>query len=201
MPRIRSLEAHHKVLDAALTLFAERGIESTSMDAIAEASGVSKATIYKHWPNKDLLCLESLSYLFGGNNQIPVPDTGDLRNDLVARLTHQPPKDRQQLRDRIFPHLIAYSAKNQEFGKAWRSRAIAPLADALTRWIEREQSRGALQKSIDPESAIAMLVGPLVFRNIFHKREPGRRKTYAPNLETTIADAFLRLYASNSAPH
>ena len=48
MPRTRSADAHRKVLDAALELFAERGIDATSMDAIAEASGVSKATIYKH---------------------------------------------------------------------------------------------------------------------------------------------------------
>jgi len=33
-------------VDAAVLLFSERGIDATSMDAIAEASGVSKATIY-----------------------------------------------------------------------------------------------------------------------------------------------------------
>ncbi|MBV8904184.1 MAG: helix-turn-helix transcriptional regulator, partial [Acidobacteriia bacterium] len=46
MPRPRSAKSHRKVLDAALSLVSERGIEATSMDAIAEASGVSKATIY-----------------------------------------------------------------------------------------------------------------------------------------------------------
>jgi len=35
MARPRSTEAHEKVLNAALELFAERGIETTSMDAIA----------------------------------------------------------------------------------------------------------------------------------------------------------------------
>ena len=58
MGRPRSAEAHTKVLLAAVHLFAEQGIEATSMDSIAEASGVSKATIYKHWQDKDALCLE-----------------------------------------------------------------------------------------------------------------------------------------------
>ena len=58
MARPRSAQAHKKVLDAAVQLFSERGIDATSMDAIAEASGVSKATIYKHWQDKDALCLE-----------------------------------------------------------------------------------------------------------------------------------------------
>jgi AcrR family transcriptional regulator len=46
-------------------MFADQGIDSTSMDAIASAFRVSKATIYKHWPEKDKLALEVLSYLHG----------------------------------------------------------------------------------------------------------------------------------------
>ena len=41
MARLRSVEAHNRVLDAALELFVERGIESTTMDALAATSGVS----------------------------------------------------------------------------------------------------------------------------------------------------------------
>ena len=40
------------MLEASLSLFAKDGIDATSMDAIAEVSGVSKATIYKHWHDK-----------------------------------------------------------------------------------------------------------------------------------------------------
>src|SRR6516164_2146178 len=53
MARSRSTEAHDKVLRAALGLFGERGIDATSMDAIAQASGVSKATIYNHWADEE----------------------------------------------------------------------------------------------------------------------------------------------------
>jgi AcrR family transcriptional regulator len=55
MARTPSVEAHANVLAAALELFCDRGIDATSMDAIAETSGVSKATIYKHWPDKAVL--------------------------------------------------------------------------------------------------------------------------------------------------
>jgi AcrR family transcriptional regulator len=195
MARTRSPEAHEKVLHAAIELFAERGIDAASMDAIAEVSGVSKATIYKYWANKDSVCLEALSYLFGADSKHPVPDTGDLRADLVARLSHHPAEDRRQVRERIMPHVMAYAAKNHAFGKAWRSQAMAPLITALTDWIRREQSRKQLSERIDLECAIAMLVGPLLFRNIF-KREQGSRKVYAPNLEASIAEAFLAMFAT-----
>jgi hypothetical protein len=65
MVRPRSIEAHEKVLNAALALFAERGIEATSMDAISQASGVSKATIYNHWADKEALLLEVMLMVNG----------------------------------------------------------------------------------------------------------------------------------------
>jgi len=61
MPRTRSASAHQKVLKAALELVAEHGVDGTSMDAVARESGVSKATIYKHWADKDALLLEMLT--------------------------------------------------------------------------------------------------------------------------------------------
>ena len=70
MGRPRSASAHARVLEAAGRLFAEHGIDGTSMDAIAESSGVSKATIYKHWPDKGALCLEVMSSL---HDVDPVP--------------------------------------------------------------------------------------------------------------------------------
>jgi AcrR family transcriptional regulator len=193
--RTRSQVAHQKVIEAAISLFAERGLDATSMDTIAEVSGVSKATIYKHWPNKDALCLEALSYFFGGDIRVPVSDTGDLRADLIARLSYQPAPDRAYLRERIMPHVLAYASKNLEFGKAWRARVMSPVITALQEWMQREQQRGTLVQTIDAESAISLLVGPLLYRNIFHKREPGSQSPFAPHLERHIAEAFLALYA------
>lgn len=43
------------VLDAAIKLFVEHGFEGASMDAIAEAAGVSKPVVYDCFPSKDEL--------------------------------------------------------------------------------------------------------------------------------------------------
>lgn len=43
------------VLDAALRLFVEHGYRGTSMEAIAEAAGVTKPVVYKCYPNKEEL--------------------------------------------------------------------------------------------------------------------------------------------------
>ncbi len=69
MPRQPSVRAHEHALAAALKLIGERGIDGVSVDAISETSGVSKATIYKHWANKEALCLEAI-----GNLQSNLPE-------------------------------------------------------------------------------------------------------------------------------
>jgi AcrR family transcriptional regulator len=193
MARPRSALAHKKVLTAAVALFAERGIDAASMDAIAEASGVSKATIYKHWPDKDRLVLEVMGYLHGLDEEHPVFDSGDFRADLIAQLQYQPATDRQAMREKMMPHMIAYASRNPVLGVAWRARVVEPARVALTNLIRRGERRGILRHGIDPEIGIALLLGPMMYRHVFtHKMgQKGPR-----NLEVQVADAFLAAYGT-----
>src|SRR5262249_38403020 len=113
MVRPRRALAHNKVLAAAAELFAASGMHATRMDAIAEASGVSKATIYKHWPDKDSLALEVMAHLFGLDEEPAVFDSGDFRADLIAQLRHEQAPECKAVREKIMPHLIAYASRNQ----------------------------------------------------------------------------------------
>lgn len=40
------------LIDASCTLFLERGFKGTSIDSVVTASGVSKPTVYNHFPDK-----------------------------------------------------------------------------------------------------------------------------------------------------
>ncbi|AMN44605.1 TetR/AcrR family transcriptional regulator [Rhodoplanes sp. Z2-YC6860] len=64
MPTVHSPRVSAKVapiLAAASRLFVERGFEAVSMDAIAAEAGVSKATLYAHFQNKEALFLRILT--------------------------------------------------------------------------------------------------------------------------------------------
>src|SRR5215469_773290 len=154
MARTRSAEAHNKVLNAAVSLFSERGIDASSMDAIAERSRVSKATIYKHWPDKDTLALEVLLHIHGLDETAPTFNTGDYRRDLIDLLSYQPASDREALRDKIWPHLVAYSARNYEFGQAWRACVSEPARNRLLDIIRRGQKEGLITKKLDHETGV-----------------------------------------------
>jgi len=150
-----------------MRLFAERGIDATSVDAIAALSGVSKATIYNHWSDKEALCLEVLSHSSDLDGGPPEIDTGDLRADLKAYLTYQPKPERAALQKKLTPHLLAYSARNEAFGRAWRARVIERARGQLRKILRRGMDRGVLPATLDEELAVALLLGPMMYRHIF----------------------------------
>jgi len=167
MARGLSQRAHHKVLEAATKLFAERGIDATSVDAIAAASGVSKATVYKHWADKDALCLEVLVHVHELDEGPPELDSGDLREDLKAFLKYEPSPKKAAIQKRLMPHLIAYSARNEQFGRAWRARVMERSRDFLRKLLRRGVDRGMLPVVLDEELGVALLLGPMMYRHIF----------------------------------
>lgn len=191
MPRPKSTHAHSEVLKAALVLMAERGIAATSMDAIAQRAGVSKATIYNHWRDKEALILDAMADLHG-HHERPSFDSGDTRADMVAVLSHQPPRTRASLQERITPHLVAYSALHQKFGDAWRYQAIEPPRRELTRLIEQGVRRGELLPQPDINFSLAMLLGPVLYRHIFQRTDAG----LAASLPERVVDAFWRAFGT-----
>jgi AcrR family transcriptional regulator len=170
MSRGLSQRAHQKVLDAAIELFAERGIDSASMDAIATASGVSKATIYKHWADKEALCMEVLVHIHELDEGPPDFDSGDLRADIESFLLHEPNPRKAHMQKRLMPHLIAYSARNQEFGRAWRERVMERARTGLKKLLRRGVDRGIFPAILDEELGVTLLLGPMLFSHIFGPR-------------------------------
>ena len=170
MPRGLSQRAHNKVIEAALKLFADRGIDATSMDSIAASSGVSKATVYKHWADKDALAMEVLLYVHESDDGPPEVDSGDLRADILSYLIYEPPRRKAELKERLMPHLIAYSARNPEFGRAWRTRVLERARSGLKKLLRRGIQRGVFPVTLDEELAVTLLLGPMLFSHFMGTR-------------------------------
>ncbi len=92
--RARRLASGAPIREAAAALFLERGYQATSMDEIAARAGVSKQTIYTHFPNKEVLfadlVLGNVGRVeeFGPELEATFDRAGDLQSGLrdVARL-------------------------------------------------------------------------------------------------------------------
>lgn len=70
-----------KVLEVTLEQLALHGFERLSVPEIAALAGLNKTSVYRRWPTKGDLVREALTTSMGHAGE--VPDTGDLRSDLL----------------------------------------------------------------------------------------------------------------------
>lgn len=69
---------------ATIELVARHGVAGVRYEEVAELSGVHRTSIYRNWPTRDGLVREAIAGY--ADDMAPVPDTGDLRTDLVEFL-------------------------------------------------------------------------------------------------------------------
>ena len=81
-PRDPAVDA--AAIESAVRLIAEDGYASLTMEGIAERAGVSKATLYRRWPNKVALVADAIAAAACEN--MALPDTGRVGDDIVAFL-------------------------------------------------------------------------------------------------------------------
>lgn len=75
-----------ELLTAAWDELVEVGYARLTMESIAVRARTSEAVLYRRWPNKSRLVLAAIERRRDAN-PVAVPDTGDLRGDLIAHLT------------------------------------------------------------------------------------------------------------------
>lgn len=84
--RRRGAELEEAILRAAADELAESGYPGVTMDRVAQRAGTNKNAIYRRWPNRAALGIAAYQLLVRDNTH--VPDTGELRGDVLATLRH-----------------------------------------------------------------------------------------------------------------
>lgn len=157
-PGGRSARITSAVRSAVLAALLEHGVNGLQIEDIAARAGVNKSTIYRRWGTRERLLADALSESSG--QQIPVPDTGRVRGDLVAlalrvRDTVAAPATRT-----LMSALAAGNhAELDDVGRRfWRTRLTAARPV-----VERGIARGELAAGTDPDELIVHIVGPIWF--------------------------------------
>ena len=60
----KGTDTRMRILDVAVPLFATAGFEGVSMRAIAKAAGIKAPSLYNHFPDKEALYFDAMSYAF-----------------------------------------------------------------------------------------------------------------------------------------
>ncbi len=155
------MEAEAAILKATLQLLERRPLRKVTADAIARRAGVSKATIYKWWPNKSLVALDA--YLAGMSERVAMPDTGSAEVDFTEQLQSVMAFYLSPL-GRLFSQFIAEGQSDAAFLALFRDRFLYARRDAARAMWRRGVDRGEIRDDLDSDIVLDLIYGPMVFR-------------------------------------
>ena len=127
--RADAVKNRELLLETAQRLFDERGVDAVTMSDVAEAAGVGKGTLYRHFANKIELCQVLID-----------EDQRDLQNRTLARLREggSPIENLEW----FLREVVAFVSRNQAFVFAESAFAMLPDHPAHIWW--RQTIRGLL---------------------------------------------------------
>lgn len=159
--RPRSEESRAAVLRATSQLLREVGLRAMTTEEIANRSGVSKATIYKWWPNKYAVAFDA--YLSEMMAESRDPDTGSAREDLTVMMRGLMHFFTGQ-NGRVFAQLVGEAQSDPLIQQALRANLVDPRRDVFRAIWERGVARGELRDDVDPDVALDLMIGPTLYR-------------------------------------
>jgi AcrR family transcriptional regulator len=169
------------VLDATLDVLHLHGMDGLTVAEVSTRAGVHETSIYRRWGTRENLMIDAL--LEEAEELLPIPDTGSLRDDLIAYLTSLAAyltTPQGNAFDRALAAAGDDPAASQARKQYWDTRHSLS-GEIITRGIDR----GELPGTTDPRLAVEMLVAPLHFKVVL-SREP-----LDPGLPTRLVDALL----------
>jgi AcrR family transcriptional regulator len=137
------------------------GPSAVTVEQIAALSGVSKTTIYKHWPNKTAVTIDAFAEHMA--QQVPRPDTGSTRTDLTEQVRAVCAFYASSA-GRVFAQLIAEVQSDPDGAGLFLDRFLAGRRDAVRELWNRGLRRGDIRPDVDVEIGIDVLFGPAIFR-------------------------------------
>lgn len=187
------------IVEAAIEEFRAAGFEATSMDRIAARAGVSKRTVYNHFPSKEALFAAILRELWDEsqtNNGPAYRADEPLRPQLLELLLRK----LRLLNDEAFLSLarvaIAAGIHSPERARDMVAR-LGEREEDLTVWIRAAAADGRLKTS-DPLFAALQLQGIVkgfAFWPQVTMGQPPLSKSEQKKVAESAADMFLARYA------
>ena len=135
---------------AALAEISENGLRGASMDRIAKRAGTGKAALYRRWPNVRALGLDVFLATIAEAVPQAFPNTGSLREDLVASMKSFTSSFRGPMA-LVLRELISESAHDPALIDEFNTRFGEPVESELVNVLQRAMARGEIPtKPIDP---------------------------------------------------
>jgi AcrR family transcriptional regulator len=162
--RPRSEAARHAILNATFESLSETNLRDLTIEAIAAAAGVGKATIYRWWPSKAALIVDAVTdrHLI----RTPMPRTGTASAALTSHIALLIDYYSGEA-GRIVAQILAEGQSDPDALREFRERFFYGRRATVREVIEKGRSTSEFAEGVDPELAIDFIYAPIYLRLIF----------------------------------
>ncbi|MEU7045693.1 TetR/AcrR family transcriptional regulator [Streptomyces varsoviensis] len=166
----RDEAARLAVLHAADDLLDERGFGALTVEAIARRAGVAKQTIYRWWPSKVEILLDTL--IADSEKSLPVPaerPTAETVRDYLrgyARFLADDPAGK------VLLALFAEAQHHPATAERFHERYLGPRREQERAMLAHVIDAGAIAPSLDADAALDALLGPILYRALTGTNTP-----------------------------
>ncbi len=167
--RRRAADRPREILDAALTVFVEKGFAATRLDDVAVAAGISKGLLYRYFDNKAELFKEVIRQTL----VTTIRDVGDRARASASAVAALDMFLEQMIaiaidarRSAIPKLVISESGSFPELAVFYLAEVIGPGLQQLAGLVGRGVESGELRK-VNPELAAKSIIAPLLLSVIW----------------------------------
>ncbi|WP_433715985.1 TetR/AcrR family transcriptional regulator [Nocardia sp. CA-084685] len=166
---VRSESSRQAILDATMDLLVRdrrraTTVQKLTIEMIAKRAKVSKATIYRWWPNKAAVVIDA--FMEGHLPQVRVPEDLPVREalethvkSLVARYAGP--------QGRLIAQIIAEGQYDPATLADFKTRFWNDRYAAVDKLIRRGVDEGVFRSDIEPGDAAEMIYAPIYFHLLF----------------------------------
>jgi AcrR family transcriptional regulator len=194
----RKERTRRAILEAAAGCFGAAGFDACSMEAIGEAAGVTKPTLYAYFASKEQLFDTLLRETFARLKDDALPEVDSVEGVAAALLAHAKGHMKMLLDEPILG-LIRATAAEVMRRPEWAKELMEELADpGLERWLADLDRRGLLR--VRSPKAAAEIFWSLVKGQLFFPAILGLRPPAAARERARVLKEAVRVFVDAHAP-
>ena len=154
------------ILAVTYELLTEEGIGGVSIDEVSRRSGVSKTTIYRHWPSRSALLVDACSKI---GTAPETPDTGTLKGDVTALATGLAQQLKSARWAAVLPSIIDAAERDPELAQLHAQLHAGQMVPYFA-VAEQAKKRGELAPGTNVSEFVASIVAPFFYRRWFTRQ-------------------------------
>jgi AcrR family transcriptional regulator len=189
-----------EIIDAAISIFTEKGYAATRLDEVARRAGIAKGTLYLYFDTKEDIfraaahhAFESNLHAIGAADSAPWASLRERLPELLLRLVDVANENRLSA---IFRMVISESRLFPDLARIWHDDVASRILDMIAALVVQAQIRGEVRDG-DPRLFAFSITGPLLAGMLFRETY-GAFSRHTPQLTalaiqhaTTVLDGLM----------